>query len=105
MKGLKQYLRKRGKHFTVALAKDSVPIKWDFPSIERYIKDEVWYNCWSATEGDMLYLVNIAYKYCKKDKRTCILFMLGVVGDYNNWNKWFDAWILETDCLDLKDYI
>lgn len=105
MKGLKQYLKKHGKHFTVALAESSIPIKWNYSEVERAIKNEVWYNCWSATEGDMLYLINVAYQYSKKDKRTCMLFMLGTIGDYDEKEKWFDAFVLDNGNLDLNSYM
>lgn len=105
MEGLKQYIRKHGRHFTEELAYIAVPIKWDLPSIEKVIKEEVWYNCWSATKGDMLYLVNMAYQLTGKNKRTCILFMLGTVGDYVERDTWFDAWVLDSEGINVKDYI
>ena len=105
MEGLKQYIRKHGKHFTEELAYDVVPIKWSFSDIEKIIKEEVWYNCWSATRGDIVYLVNMAYNYYKKSKRMCILFMLGTVGDYEERDKWFDAWILDIKSFDMSKYV
>lgn len=104
MKGLKQYLRKHGNHFTEALVKDYIPTKWDYPEIEKSIKDEVWYNCWSATKGDMLYLVNIAHIFSGSNKRLCIMFMLGVVGDYEH-REWFDMWVKDNEDFDLTPYV
>ena len=105
MKGLKQYIKKYGKHFTTDLVADVQPFKWDYSDIERCIRDEVWYNCWSATKGDMLYLVNVVYEHTRRSKRFCIMFMLKVVGNYDERERWFDAFVLDNEDLDLRVYI
>ena len=96
MKGLRQYLKEHGEHFTEELVKDIIPIRWNVSDIEDSINGEVWYNCWSATIGDMLYLVNFASKiYPVYNKRKCIKYMLSCVEDYD-YRYLFDCWICES---------
>ena len=97
MKGLKQYLKKHGAHFTEELTRDIIPIRWSIGTIEASIKDEVWFNCWSSTKGDRFYLVNlVAFIFPNQSKRYCIDFMLEKMSDYS-YKKLFEFWAFSVD--------
>ena len=105
MKGLNKYLRKHGYHFTEGLVKEVIPIVWDFSEIAKVIQDKVWYNCWSATRGDMLFLVNYFHlqAYSKRER---INMMLACVGNYSHKDLVFKDWLDEgSEVEDIGVYI
>jgi hypothetical protein len=101
MKGLNEYIKKHGKHFTEELAYDAALSKrWNRKQIEDAIQRKVWYNVTGSTIGDIIYLVNECYDdenfmgYGKKDK--CLSYTLAFVGDYRNYEgKLFNDWLKE----------
>ena len=104
MKGLREYIKKHGKHFTEELAYDAAFSKrWNKKQIEEAIQNRVWYNVTGSTLGDIIYLVNECYDdgiigdmlgYNKKSK--CISYTLLYIGDFNNYGgKLFDEWLAE----------
>ena len=62
MKGLKEYIKKHGRHFTKELARDALKrdniLFWEPDVVMRAINRKVWYNTNSSTEGDIVYLAN-----------------------------------------------
>lgn len=99
MKGLKEYIRKHGKHFTERLAYDVVLNKrWKKKQIEASLYGKVWYNVTGSTIGDIIYLAN---KYYNADSSTgynrknrCISSTLVYVEDYRNYGgKLFEEWL------------
>ena len=118
MIGLKEYIKKYGKHFTEELVHDVVPkIRWNKKQIEEALHKKVWYNVTESTIGDILYLVNTFYDkedcdgYPRKNK--CISHTLLYIGDYNNYGgKLFDNWLeklkrwgITKDKFNFKPYI
>jgi hypothetical protein len=103
MKGLKEYIKKHGKHFTEKLAYDAALSKrWNKKQIEDALQKRVWYNVTDSTIGDIIYLVNECYDsdnfmgYKKKSK--CITYTLSCIGNYkNHGGRIFDEW-LEQAC-------
>ena len=105
MKGLKQYLKKHGAHFTKDIVMDIIPIRWSYEKIEGSIGNEVWFNCWSATEGDILYLVNSVYESsCCTGFHKCVKHALGTVGNYNHKDLFY-IWVKDNGVKDLTPYI
>lgn len=106
MKGLNEYIKKHGKHFTEKLAYDAaLSKKWNKKQIVDAIRGRVWYNVTGSTIGDIIYLVNECYDdenfmgYGKKSK--CIIYTLLYIGDYKNYGgKLFDEWLKESKQYD-----
>lgn len=82
MKGLRKYIRKHGRHLTVQLALDAMDIRWASSEVMKSAQSKVYYNVTSASEGDMVYLVNLGYLLNGWRKDRCIDFCLKVIGDY-----------------------
>ena len=110
MKGLKEYLRKHGKHFTVELACSAVKLRWKPEQVMKAIKDEVWYNVSESTFGDIVFLVNLAgfYQNCFSfsTKHECIKYALGIVGNMDCNGMAFDNWLSahRDDDLDISAF-
>ena len=114
MKGLKEYIKKHGKHFTEELAYQVAGKRWNAEQIERAAQKKVYYNVTGSTLGDMVFLTNEVYDewnrfgysgFCK-----CILYTLHIVGDYTyNSGLLFDEWVNEMKRvkldIDLRPYI
>jgi hypothetical protein len=111
MKGLKNYIKKHGKHFTEELAYSISPcLRWNKEQIEDTIQKKVWYNTTSSTIGDIVYLVNNCYEGAAKSK--CINYALLYIGDFRNYENPFEDWLTEIsncgtlkDCFDFTPYI
>ena len=58
MKGLRQYIKKHGKHFTEELAYKTAGKRWSSTQIEKATQREVYYNVTASTLGDIVYLAN-----------------------------------------------
>ena len=82
MKGLEGYIRRHGRHFTVQLASKAISIRWSSSEVMKAAQRKVYYNVTSASEGDMVYLVNLGYLLNGWNKDRCIDFCLKVIGDY-----------------------
>ena len=107
MKGLREYVKKHGMHFTEKLALDAIPLRWDAEKVKQATQKKVYYNVTGASSGDMLYLVGIANK---KTLDKCIDFMINVISDYGfSDGLVFSAWYcLREACkdnVDLTEYI
>ena len=89
MKGLEQYLEKYGKHFTEALVKDVLVLKWSPREIENSAQRRVYYNVTESTLGDMVYLVHLFSD--KKDRG--IKDMLAYIGNVRNNGTAFTEWV------------
>lgn len=108
MKGLKEYVKKHGMHFTEKLALDTIPLRWDAEKVKQATQKKVYYNVTGASSGDMLYLVGIADE---KSLDKCIDFMISVIGDYGfSDGLVFSIWcclrkLKRNNDLDLTEYI
>lgn len=81
MKGLKQYIRKHGRHFTNELAL-AVTEKWNVEQVMSSAQKKVYYNVTSATDGDIVYLVNAFSAFDGLSKGESLNISLNIVGDY-----------------------
>lgn len=90
MKGLEEYIRKHGSHFTEELAVDVTGSKWSPSRIERDAQKHVYYNVTESTRGDMVYLMTIerSRSYNKKIKT-----MLSWVQDFRKTGSPFCIWL------------
>lgn len=105
MKGLKQYIRKHGKHLTEELALSVIDCKWNPSEVEEYSKDLVYYNVTKSSLGDMVYLVN-RYKIMKKANwQSCIRFALNVIGEVKLEGYAFNEMLYYNKDIDLRKYI
>ena len=103
MKGLKRYLARHGRHFTVKLAMDVIDCKWDANEVKKASDAMVYYNVSKSTLGDMVYLANLfAYDL---PKRRCIEYTLEMVGNVYAEGRAFNAWIILDEDIDLGKYI
>ena len=83
MKGLREYVKKHGRHFTEELAYVAAGKKWSSKEIEDAAQRRVYFNVTGSTLGDMTYLANVIYLDMGWSKSKCIDFCVKVVGDYN----------------------
>lgn len=102
MKGLKEYIRKHGIHFTEQLAMDVTRRKWNPSKVEKDAQKKVYYNVTGSTRGDMVYLMDMFYCFQYTEGK-CINLMLKWVGDYNRTNSPFCIW-LSTVSLDNREF-
>ena len=96
MKGLRQYIRKHGRHFTEELAMTITRGRWNPSEIMEKAESMVYYNVTGSTVGDIVFLANYAKGTNKPLYRTmhnCVRFALCIVGEYSlrkgvMFNKW-----------------
>ena len=113
MKGLREYIEKNGKHFTVKLASDIIDGKLDSNKVSKVTENKVYYNVVEATLGDIIYLANLSKKSSSGKSRNvsrCVEDALKVVGDYRFCDgKLFVGWLcgllLSGKEFDFSDYI
>jgi len=95
MKGLEEYVKKHGRHFTEKLANDAGRRKWNAEKIRLSAQKKVYYNVTGSTLGDMVYLMDM-FCYHLSDQYTpgkCLKLMLSWVGDYNKTGSPFCIWL------------
>ena len=109
MKGLRQYIRKHGRHFTEELAMTVTKGKWDSSEIMEKAESMVYYNVTGSTVGDIVFLANYAKDTGKpfyKTKHNCVRFALCIVGEYALGDgAMFKKWISDTKDFDFTPYI
>lgn len=93
MQGLKEYIDKYGKHLTLDLVKDTTKLKWNVSQVIDSAQKKVYYNTTRATLGDMVFLTNKAYNDDKFNKKTCINYMLRVIGNVDKESIAFYIWL------------
>lgn len=103
MKGLKEYIKKHGKHFTEELAHDVVGSAWSFKEIDRSLQKKVYYNVSGCTSGDIVYYVNgMGFDYM----RDIIQFLIrDVLYDVGLSDKLFLMWCECNKDFDFTPYI
>lgn len=109
MKGLRQYIKKHGKHFTEELAMSVTNGKWDSSEVMEKARSMVYYNVTGSTVGDIVFLTNYAKDTGKsfyKTKHNCVKFALYIVGEYAlHDGVMFNKWVGDTRNFDLTPYI
>ena len=109
MKGLRQYIRKHGRHFTEELAMTVTKGKWNSSEIMEKAESMVYYNVTGSTVGDIVFLTNYAKNTGKsfyRTKHNCVRFALCIVGEYTLRNgAMFKKWVWDTKHFDLTPYI
>jgi hypothetical protein len=109
MKGLQQYIRKHGLHFTVELALKAGGNRWSEDYVLKKSHGKVYYNVIEATLGDMVFLTNRGASKAYSVSRS-IHYTLDIVGDYSYNNgklflDWLDSIISSGTDFDFTDYI
>ena len=109
MKGLRQYIRKHGRHFTERLAMTVTKGRWSPSEIMEKAESMVYYNVTGSTVGDIVFLTNYAKDTGKpfyKTKHNCVRFALSIVGEYALRNGvMFKKWVGDTKDFDFTPYI
>lgn len=109
MKGLKEYIEKHGKHFTVKLAYDVGGHKWTAENIKNSAQKKVYYNVTGSTLGDMVFIVHLYWHtFYNKSKNSCLDNMLSIIGNYYFYGgKVFDLWLytIKEETFDFTPYI
>lgn len=109
MKGLRQYIRKHGKHFTEELAMTVTNGRWNPSEIMEKAESIVYYNVTGSTVGDIVFLVNYAKDTGKpfyRTKHSCVKFALCIVGEYAlRDGAMFSKWLGDTRDFDFTPYI
>lgn len=109
MKGLRQYIRKHGRHFTEELAMNVTKGRWNPSEIMEKAESMVYYNVTGSTVGDIVFLTNYVKDTGKsfyKTKYNCVRFALCIVGEYALRNGvMFKKWAGENKDFDLTHYI
>lgn len=108
MKGLKQYIKKHGRHFTEELAMSATRGRWSTEEIISKVETYVYYNITGSTVGDIVFLVNFAKDSGRSFLRTkhqCIKFALCIVGEYAMHDGvMFNKWVGDTKNFDLTPF-
>lgn len=109
MKGLRQYIKKHGRHFTEELAITITKGRWSSSEIMKKAESMVYYNVTGSTIGDIVFMTNYAKDTGKpfyKTKHNCIRFALDIAGDYAlRDGAMFKKWIGNTRNFDLTPYV
>ena len=109
MKGLRQYIRKHGNHFTEELAMNVTKGRWSSPEIMEKAESMVYYNVTGSTIGDIVFLANYAKDTGKsfyKTKHNCVRFALCIVGEYAlRDGVMFRKWLEGNKDFDFTQYI
>lgn len=110
MKGIKEYIKKHGRHFTEELAYEVVGTKWKIDKIQDILSTMVWYNVNGTTSGDIIYIVNTMHKeYCPVFNIRGVCKMVAeFASDYNLGKEFaFNNWLLRSskENIDLSLYI
>ena len=109
MKGLEEYIRKHGRHFTEQLAYDTAGNKWSAKVVETTAQRKVYYNVTGSTIGDMVYLVNEIYAdgiLRKNTLNNCVNSMLCIIGSFDEGrDAAFSDWIDSIVDFDFTPYI
>ena len=103
MKGLKEYLRKHGRHFTEELAHAVMGNTWTYDEIDAIIQKKVYYNVSGCTKGDIVYFCNGMNLYTKHDIIKNVIPMLMTVDAYEDI---FTLWAkVYGDCFDFTEFV
>lgn len=109
MKGLRQYIRKHGRHFTEELAITITKGRWNSSEIMKKAESMVYYNVTGSTIGDIVFLANYAKDTGKSFYRTkysCVRFALDIAGEYAlRDGAMFKKWVGDTRKFDLTPYV
>ena len=109
MIGLREYIGKYGKHFTVELAYKVGGDRWNAKEIYDYIQKKVYYNVSGTTLGDMVYLFNRMYSPLPGGKEHSRNNVISYVQDMENLDACpiFDIWSRANrgEDIDLREYI
>lgn len=89
------YIRRHGRHFTVGLARKAVPNRWGLRQVRKAMDRKVWYNVIGATDGDILFLTNLAHSLGMSSIGKCVDFTIGILGNYAfHGGSVFTAWAM-----------
>ena len=113
MKGLEEYIKVHGNHFTEELAHDVCRSRWSTFQIKESAQKLVYYNVTGSTDGDMVYLTDMVYRQLRPSGgaslRRCIKPVLMWVEDYNKTGSPFCIWlsmkVVKEEDFDFTPYI
>lgn len=113
MKGLEEYVKKHGSHFTDELAIKVTHRKWDPSKVVKAAQKKVYYNVTESTAGDMVYLLDMAYERLSPlgqyTNNRGITSMLSWVQDYKKTGSAFTIWltvmVVKEKSFDFTPYI
>ena len=107
MKGLEEYIKRHGKHFTEQLASKVIEEKWNPSKVEKDAQKYVYYNVTGSTVGDMAYLMTLGDESLSYSKR--VRYMLSWVQDHRKvespFNMWLTVLIVKEQDFDFTPYI
>lgn len=107
MKGIKEYIKKHGRHLTEELAYEVAGSKWKIDKIQAVLSTMVWYNVTGTTSGDLIYMVNTVYAYYHPmfNIRGVCRIVADLVGDYTIGKEFaFDSWLARVISSNNKDF-
>lgn len=113
MRGLEEYIKKHGKHFTEDLAVRVTYRRWNPSKVVDAAQSKVYYNVTESTVGDMVYLLDMFYERLyplgQYTVNRGILSMLTWVQDYSKtgspFNIWMTSLIMKDKDFDFTPYI
>jgi hypothetical protein len=106
MKGLEEYIKVHGRHFTEELAYEAVGQKWKAAQIAKVAQSRVYYNVTESTLGDMTFLTN--FKGKQHSLSQAVNWALAIIGDFFLMENPFNSWVeifAERDDFDFTPYI
>lgn len=111
MKGLEEYIKVHGNHFTEELAakacSDLNIYKWTNEQIKNSINKKVYFNVTGATIGDVIYMINLAGAgYLSEEvhsKSECVNYVLSIIGDLSKYDGMiFASWVSGMDFKEIN---
>lgn len=119
MKGFKEYVEKHGNHFTLPLAEVaskslSEHPHWNTTNLHDILSRKVFYKINSASDGDMLYMANLAYTKLfdgvKNKEKPSIEYILTIVQNTEGYNgmafaTWAANLMVRDEDFDFAKYI
>ena len=102
MKGLEEYIKKHGRHFTEELAHDVMGRYWTFEDIEASLQKKVYYNVSGCTSGDIVYYANgMGFE----NKRDLIQWLMVTLLDVGCAEQMFSVFLMVYQDFDFTPYI
>ena len=107
MKGLEEYIKVHGRHFTEQLALAVTDGRWDGVKVERAAQRKVYYNVTGSTLGDMVWLTNEVWdNWNYRTIHGAINYVLYIVEDYSYHDGvLFTEWLEDLTDFDFTPYI
>lgn len=104
MKGLEEYIKAHGMHFTDRLATDLSDGRWTITRVRKTTQKKIYYNVTKSTFGDMLYIIDMVCSSQKTSVNEGVRYALDIVGDFYVGEGYAFGHFINSLILDDKDF-